>query len=639
MQNKLGYSLGTGIVTLGVFSHANAGKTTLTEHLLMKSGLISDVGRVDLGNTVTDFLEIERKRGITVQASYVTFELNGNIVQLIDTPGHIEFSSEVIRAINVLDAAILVISGAKGIESQTYAIWNLLKVKNIPTFFFINKLDTEGADYGRTLTMIHNELTDKAVSFIATAEEMIVVRIEKESLYKNIFQNNKMSTDEYECDIRKKVRACSLYPVFGGSALKNIGIDIFYKYLEIFLPFSKIIDSHEEFCGYVYMIRYGKSKDIYIKVLQGKLFVRDHIINTLNDVDRVKSISKISGNKRVNCTMLYTHEIGIISGIDVKPGMLIGKQIIELQIQRPITPLFTINITSHSSDDANFRDAIYKLAEEDPELNLRYDNNNKSFQIDIIGGLQGESIIALLKEKFNVDCIASEPRLIYQETPTRTGVGKASYTSNSGVILKVSPLKNGKGIQFKSNVSSDILPFKFQKQVERLVYKFVQYGSKGWAVTDICIELEGGTWDHVASVSQHFNIAVPIALARAIQRSRTKLLEPLMKYEIRFNEEYIDLVLAETTSFQHMYSNLIKSNASYIIKGHAFISELKIFMNRINNITHGHNRINFESHGYEHNKKGEIEINSVENSPHNIYEFIASQFASVTNLDRGLKRF
>jgi len=114
--------MGNEIVTLGIFAHADAGKTTLTEHFLKNSGLISDVGRVDFGNTVTDFLEIERKRGITVQASYVSFELNGNTVQFIDTPGHIEFSSEVIRAMNVLDAAILFISGAKGIESQTYAI-------------------------------------------------------------------------------------------------------------------------------------------------------------------------------------------------------------------------------------------------------------------------------------------------------------------------------------------------------------------------------------------------------------------------------------------------------------------------------------------------------------------------------------
>ena len=624
--------MSNGIVTLGVFAHANAGKTTLTEQLLKKSGLISVAGRVDFGNTVTDDLEIERKRGITVRASFVTFKLNGNIVQFIDTPGHIEFSSEVIRAINVLDAAILVISGVKGLESQTYTIWNLLKKKNIPTLFFVNKLDIEGADYNRTFNMIRDELTNMAVSLIPTNDSINIESSERDSCNSQLLQNAQK--------IREKIQSRTIFPVFGGSALKNIGIDAIYHYLGIFLPFSKTSDNLEAkkaFCGYVYMIRHGKTKDIYIKVLQGTLNIRDYICNTLNEADRVKSIFKVVGNKRVSCKSLGTYEIGIVTGLSVKPGMFVGDRINNPNIICQETPLFTKNVFS-ISDKIAFIYAIQKLAEEYPELNLRYDKHNKSFQIDVIGDLQGDSVVAILKEKYNVDCIKTEARLIYKETPTRVGIGKSSYTSNSGVILKISPLSNGEGILFKSNISVNVLPFKFQKQIEQLVHKYLCYGSKGWSITDACIELEGGKWDHVASISQHYNIAVPVALARAIQRSQTILLEPLMKYEIRFKKSFLGVVLMEITSFQKMYSELDESDSSYIVRGYAFISELKEFMSRTNNITHGHAKVNFELYRYDHNPKGNVEINPVENSPHNIHEFITSQSASIFHLDRGLRQ-
>ena len=146
------------ILTLGIFAHANAGKTTITEHLLYHTNVIDQIGRVDTGNTVTDNMKVEQERGITVRDSIVSFKLNNKNIQLIDTPGHVDFSAEVERAVNVLDGAVLVISGVEGLEAQTYTIWRALQEKNVPVIIFINKMDRKGADYDRVVAELQNNL-------------------------------------------------------------------------------------------------------------------------------------------------------------------------------------------------------------------------------------------------------------------------------------------------------------------------------------------------------------------------------------------------------------------------------------------------------------------------------------------------
>ena len=146
------------VLTLGIFAHANAGKTTITEHLLYHTNIINQIGKVDTGNTVTDNMKIEQERGISVRDSVVSFKLADKTIELIDTPGHIDFSAEVEKAINVLDGAVLVISGVEGLEAQTYTIWRALKEKNVPVIIFINKMDRKGADYKKVIKELQNNL-------------------------------------------------------------------------------------------------------------------------------------------------------------------------------------------------------------------------------------------------------------------------------------------------------------------------------------------------------------------------------------------------------------------------------------------------------------------------------------------------
>ncbi len=296
MENK--------IATIGIFAHANAGKTTITEHLLYHTGVIKDIGRVDSGSTVTDNLSIEKERGISVRDTLVSFELDGKKIQLIDTPGHIDFSSEVERAISVLDAAILVISGVDGLEAQTFTIWRALKEKNIPIIIFINKMDRLGANYKKVIEELHEFLNvptltltqvsqdDKGTlivnntSEIERMEEVALIDDEMLEMYVNQEKFNEKKLYE---KIAELIKSGKLFPIIGGSALIDIGINDLIYCLNNFIPYTTR-DKELPLSGFVYAIRIEENeKNAYIKILdtdEGSRFIGEFAIGTNPNITR-----------------------------------------------------------------------------------------------------------------------------------------------------------------------------------------------------------------------------------------------------------------------------------------------------------------------------------------------------------------
>ncbi|MFA7064923.1 MAG: GTP-binding protein, partial [Bacilli bacterium] len=274
------------VLTLGIFAHANAGKTTITEHLLYHTGVIKSLGRVDAGNTVTDNLKAEKKRGITIRDTLVSFEFSGKTIQLIDTPGHIDFSAEVERAINVLDGAILVVSGVEGLEAQTFTIWRALQKKKIPVIIFINKMDRKGANYKRvlgelhkflnipTLTLIHvYQDNDGSLKIIPSSLEDLIeeASIVDNEILEHYINNKEVNNKFIEDRIIKLTKDCKLFPVIGGSALKDIGIEDLIECIGRYIPISiKNIDI--PLSAFVYTIRVDETgKNAYVKILSGSI--------------------------------------------------------------------------------------------------------------------------------------------------------------------------------------------------------------------------------------------------------------------------------------------------------------------------------------------------------------------------------
>ncbi len=458
------------ILTIGIFAHANAGKTTITENLLYETNVIQNIGRVDTGDTVTDSMKIEKERGITIRSSLVSFEVNGKRVQLIDTPGHVDFSAEVERAINVLDGAILVISGVEGVEAQTYTIWKALRQKNIPTIFFINKMDRQGADFERTLKELKEKLNtdviplediikenDLKISFKELSTEKLIEFLpdieETDELIESYLKEQKGVTKEEILErIKKLSKESKIFPVIGGSALKNSGVKNLVKCIGEYFPKANRTPENK-FSAYVYTVRVDDGqKKIYIKVLDGELSNRDNVKLDEENQSKVNGIYIADGDKIVPTYSISSGEIGIITGIDAKCGQLIGEQDKKENYIKIVKPLINMEVsTNEKKDIVRLVDALNILNDEDPYLNVRYSKSTKKIYISLMGEVQAQIISSMLKDRFGLDARLSDPVIIHKETPSMEAVGEAYYTRVSGLKLGVKPLPKGSGLVYNQS--------------------------------------------------------------------------------------------------------------------------------------------------------------------------------------------
>ena len=285
-------------INIGIVAHVDAGKTTVTENLLYHSGVIKEVGRVDSGNTQTDSMELERKRGISIKSSPISFTWNDFKINIIDTPGHVDFISEVERSLSVLDGAILIISAKEGIQSQTRILFDTLKSLNIPTIIFVNKIDRVGVNYYKLINELKEVLCDKAiklqevyneesklVSIRSTFEEKLidddiinVLSELDESILESYINDVKISNKYIEDKISFFAKKGVVYPILCGSALNGVGIKELLDGIVRFIPFCNE-SSDKDLSGVVFKIQIdnGNEQKVFIRLFQGKISVRDKI--------------------------------------------------------------------------------------------------------------------------------------------------------------------------------------------------------------------------------------------------------------------------------------------------------------------------------------------------------------------------
>lgn len=640
--------------TIGIFAHANAGKTTVTENILYQTGVISSIGRVDSGTTITDDMLLERSRGITIRSSYVTFSVGDLTVQLLDTPGHVDFSAEVVRAMSVLDAAVFVISGVEGIEAQTINIWNMIKKMNIPTIFFINKLDRIGADYLETVDALKKNFTNRIVNlqniFCENGSIFIKPKKAREKLEEiaefddealdMFFEEDSQFDDKWvDKKIKQLYEKNQIYCVMGGSALSEIGVDYLLKGIVNYLPRFKKCDE-TLFSGEVYMIKRNNGlKESFIKVLNGVIENRMSV-ELKDELQKVRTLTYIEGNQRVPCNIASSGQLVIATGLDCSAGDIIGTNENQKSNLISLSPMFTAVLSIENMDEKILLwDSIKELSEEDPVLNARLDKNTQNIQIDLMGRLQGETIVQMLDERYHLQVSLSEPSIIYKETPISEGIGKAGYTKTSNIAIKIEPLPQGSGVVYQSLLASDYLFTKYQKQVERLVRRYLNIGLYGWQITDCKISLIGGKCDNVGSEPQDYNIATPIAFSRALKAAKTKLLEPIVAYTVICPTEYYPDVISKLMIMRKGYSDVLeKEGGKYEIEGEAFLSEMEMFINSLRELTGGKGTANYVHIGYDDALIANmVERPVLEANPHNEAKFILQMNGIMENLDKGLE--
>lgn len=643
------------VLTLGIFAHANAGKTTITEHLLYHTNVIDQIGRVDSGNTVTDDMKVERERGITVRDSIVSFELDNKTVQLIDTPGHVDFSAEVERAINVLDGAVLVISGVEGLEAQTYTIWRALQEKKVPVIIFINKMDRYGADYNRVVSELQNNLkiptltlkhiiqnNDHSLKIVPSKLEDIIeeVSLVDDEVLEKYINGKEISNDWLHQRICKLTHSCKLFPVIGGSALTDIGINDLIESISNYIPTTKkIIDT--DLSAYVFMVRMDSNgKNAYIKVLNGKLKNRDDVKIDDEVTERIKNISIAKGTKAIPVNEVYSGDIAIVNGIDVKCGQLIGNKKGFDKYISFVKPLLTMEINPVKKEDTiELMKALRILNEEDPYLNVRYNERTNSIFCSLMGEVQAQIIKTLLNERFGIKVNVENPIVIYKEFPTTTARAKATYTTVSGIELEVSPLERGSGFKYVSKVSTDFLHLKYQRQVERLVNYYSKQGLNGWELTDMEVALIDGQFDSMGSDPMHFNIITPLALFRCLKQAKMRLLEPILKYIITLPEKDLSSAIKLLSSKNGVYEITNHFEQVITIEGEVAASNMMNFPLELSMITSGRGTYTSFVTKYDISKNQDAQIEYIGADPRNETTFVISDMkASMEPLDKTLMK-
>ena len=549
----------TKILTLWVFAHANAGKTTITEHLLHNSKIINNIWRVDSGDTITDNMKIEQDRWISIRSSLVTFNILDKKIQLVDTPGHIDFLSEVERNISILDSSILVISWADWIEAQTYTIWNDLKKRKIPIIFFINKMDRKWANYKKVISEIKKELTPNIIPLVdikiqnnnlILENKNLNYLIEEISQYDeeiiNLFFENKqkINLDFIEEKISTLTQSQKIFPVIWGSSLKWIWMEkLVYcidKYLWTFNSSIKDINLINNLSWFVYLVRNEEWKrNLYTKIFSGNINIRDNI-KIWDRTEKIKKLFSISWWKKVSIENATKWEIVIINWLNINSWEYIWEQINKNPISKVI-PLIIMEIESLEKwKNVDLVEALNTLNDEDPHLNINYDKITGKFYINLMWLIQAEVIQEILKTRFSLETNFSNPLIKHKEVPSKIGKWESSYTQFSAIEFEIKPLNKWTWIKYNLKLSTYYLHKKYQNQAEKLVRKYIKQSKNIINYSSEIIELSSWKWVFESKLIEYKiyeNQKVKIPYYWLDPRNETKFI----KWDMKGSLEILDI--------------------------------------------------------------------------------------------------
>ncbi len=565
-------------ITLGVLAHVDAGKTTLSEGILFLTGTTRKVGRVDTGDTFLDTDQMEKNRGITVFSKEARFRAGDLEVTLVDTPGHADFSSEMERALSVLDLALLVVSGAEGVQSHTLTLLKLFKAYSIPVMVFVNKMDMPGTDASAVLKDIRKHLPE-AVDFTEVAE-LLTKDPETYAVYKTspgaIFLPEAVAEEaatgseelmdrymEGGISAEDAVKAISdrrLYPVVFGSALKMTGIEELLKVLEVFAPEKKY---PEEFSATVYKITRDANGNrlTNLKVTGGVLKNKMQLETAVpSDEDekpepeKVEQIRLYNGDKFTTANQAEAGTVCAVLGLkNTYAGQRLGSS--PEEAGKPfIEPALTYTLKALGKEDpVSMLQKMKQLEEEDPALKVSWEERTREIRVSIMGELEKDLLIYRIKERFGIDAELISGKVIYKETITEPIIGIGHYEPlrhYAEVRLLMEPLPEGAGLVFESAVSEDELDRNWQRLIMKHLLERRHKGTlTGSEITDMRISIIAGRAHLKHTEGGDFRQAtyraVRNGLRKALDEGTMKLLEPMYDFSITVDQKYIGRVMTD----------------------------------------------------------------------------------------------
>ncbi len=582
-------------IATGILAHVDAGKTTLSEGLLYCAGEIRKLGRVDNKDAFLDTDELEKKRGITIFSKQAVLNAGDSIITLIDTPGHIDFSAEAERTLQILDYAILVISASDGVQSHTTTLWNMLKSNNIPTFIFINKLDLSTTYKDTVISDLKLNFKSNFIDFnekdIDVLNENIAVC--DEDIMNYYLENNKIETSLIAKAIKKRV----IFPVFGGSALKMDGVE---EFLNNVVKFSVPQNNYENFGAKVFKITTDENGQrlTFLKVTGGQLKVK----TSIND-EKINEIRIYSGGKYTTSPIA---ECGCVCAVTGPKNTFAGQGLgFEINADNLTSqPIFNYKVMlPQHCDVTTALENLKQLQQEETQLNVLWNEHLKEIQVQIMGEIQLEVLKQLILKRFNLEVEFSIGNIVYKETINNISEGIGHYEPlrhYAEVHLLLEPLKRGEGLRFETDCSEDELDKNWQRLILTHLMEKTHCGVlTGSPITDIKITLKSGKAHLKHTEGGDFRQATYRAVRHGLKCAESILLEPYFDFILEIPSENTGRAMTDLNkmdavfSLPQTYGNVTK------IAGNAPAKLLHDYHKELVSYSHGKGRLNCSFSGYD----------------------------------------
>ncbi len=574
-------------INLGIVAHVDAGKTTLTEQILWRLGAIRSPGRVDSGTTQTDYMDIEKQRGISVQATAVSLPWRDVKLNLIDTPGHVDFASEVERALRILDVAILVVSAAEGVQSHTKVLWDALKGLGIPTLFFLNKMDRIGADAAGALREIRSQLGANAFFLKIRSQNENPPALEDreplldalcgldDALLERYLENGfaDMSDGELLAMLTEKTRDCQLSPALCGAALSGEGVAELLDALYALAPRAGG-NAKGDLAGWVYRVVKDEAhgRVAHVKLYSGTLGIRDTVHNHTQDTqEKVFQIREIHGRKSADSGVLTAGDIGAIYGLGaVRVGDILGNPSLVPGGCSIAVPLLRVRV--FPEDEAQLSAlvaALDELSAEDPLLESAWGQGEA--QVRITGTIQLEVLAFQLKSRFGLAVTFAPPSVIYKETPSTIAEGFEAYTMPKPcwAVLRflIEPMPRGSGVEYQCAISNEKIHYRYQGQIRQTLPTALEQGPMGWEVVDLRVTLIDGGDHPIHTHPLDFALATPLAMMDGLVRAGTTLLEPMLRVNIAAPEAYASRIVGDFLAMRGQFNAPVIRDGQFLLEG------------------------------------------------------------------------
>jgi len=583
---------------IGIVAHVDAGKTTLSESLLYVSGKIGKMGRVDNKNAYLDTYELEKERGITIFSKQAVFEVNGIQITLLDTPGHVDFSAEMERTLQVLDYAILVINGADGVQAHTKTVWRLLEMYQIPAFIFVNKMDQKGVEKERLIKDIKKQLDDGCIEFgeakINCFYEQLAMCDEK--LLESYLEAGYIETVQ----IKKAVKERKVFPCFFGSALKLEGIE---QFLQGITAYTETPGYSDVFGAKIFKITRDEQGNrlTHMKITGGKLKVKDVLTNGMWE-DKVNQIRIYSGQKFESVSEIEAGAICAATGLNhTRPGEGLGMEKASgTPVLEPV--LFYKIILPEGCDPRAMLPKLRQIEEEEPELHIVWNEPLQEIQIQIMGEVQVEILQNLIQSRFNIEVTFGTGKIVYKETIANSveGVGHFEPLRHyAEVHLLLEPGEPGSGLQFEIKCCEDMLGKNWQRLILTHLQEKLHRGVlTGSAITDMKITLVSGRVHNKHTEGGDFREATYRAVRQGLKEAESILLEPYYTFQLELPEKMVGRAMSDIEQM-HGVCEISQSNGeTAVLVGGAPVITMRNYQREVMTYTKGLGRMFCSLKGY-----------------------------------------